>query len=139
MASMKAHDTIRTEALRSIKGAFMVWEVAPDNIGKELTNEIEISLIRKLVKINQDTIDTCNDGKHDEIVNDAKAKNTILGEFLPQPASTEDITRMFLHVRENEQVEPIKKNMGVFVKRIKELLPNADGKAISDVLKNELA
>jgi uncharacterized protein YqeY len=137
MQAMKAHDTVRTEALRSIKGAILVWESAPDNIGKTLTEEDEVYLIRKLVKINQDTIDTCDDGKHDEIVNDARAKNAILEEFLPKPATEEDIKHWFDTIVA-EGLEPVKKNMGLFVKQIKADLPNADGKMIAQFVQSHL-
>jgi uncharacterized protein YqeY len=80
----------------------------------------------------------CDDGKHDELVRDARMSADILREYLPKPATEEEIVRMFLHVRENENIEPIKKNMGVFIKRIKELLPNADGKTVSTIVAKNL-
>ena len=138
LLSMKASDKLKTEVFRAVKTAFMNWETAKENIGKKIDDAVEASILRKLISQYEDTAKMCDDGKHDELVRDARMSADILREYLPQPASEEDIVRMFLHVRENENVEPIKKNMGVFIKRIKELLPNADGKTVSTIVAKNL-
>ena len=138
LISMKASDKVRTNALRAIKTAFMNWETAKENIGKKIDDVVETSILRKLIAQYEDTVKMCDDGKHDELVRDARMSADILREYLPKPATEEEIVRMFLHVRENENVEPIKKNMGVFIKRIKELLPNADGKTVSTIVAKNL-
>lgn len=138
LLSMKASDKLKTEVFRAVKTAFMNWETAKENIGKKIDDAVEASILRKLISQYEDTAKMCDDGKHDELVRDARMSADILREYLPQPASEEDIVRMFLHVRENENVEPIKKNMGVFIKRVKELLPNADGKTVSTVVAKNL-
>lgn len=140
--AMKSTDKIRVEALRAIKTAFMNWETAKENVGKTLDEATEISIIRKLVAQYEDTAKQCNDGKHDELVAEALATVSILNEYLPKPATEEEIAQTFLWIREGagdaEPLEPIKKNMGVFIKRIKEMLPNADGKLVSQVVMKHL-
>jgi len=140
--AMKSGDKVRVETLRAIKTAFMNWETAKENVGKTLDDATEISVIRKLVAQYEDTAKQCNDGKHDELVAEALATVSILNEYLPKPATEEEITQTFLWIREGagdaEPLEPIKKNMGVFIKRIKEMLPNADGKLVSQVVMKHL-
>jgi uncharacterized protein YqeY len=140
--AMKSSDKVRVETLRAIKTAFMNWETAKENVGKTLDDATEISIIRKLVAQYEDTAKQCNDGKHDELVAQALATVSILNEYLPKPATEEEITQTFLWIREGagdaEPLEPIKKNMGVFIKRIKEMLPNADGKLVSQVVMKHL-
>lgn len=138
LLSMKASDKLKTEVFRAVKTAFMNWETAKENIGKKIDDAVETSILRKLIAQYEDTAKMCDDGKHDELVRDARMSADILREYLPKPATEEEIVRMFLHVRENEGVEPIKKNMGVFIKRIKELLPNADGKTVSTIVAKNL-
>jgi uncharacterized protein YqeY len=138
LLSMKASDKLKTEVFRSVKTAFMNWETAKENIGKKIDDAVETSILRKLIAQYEDTAKMCDDGKHDELVRDARMSADILREYLPKPATEEEIVRMFLHVRENENIEPIKKNMGVFIKRIKELLPNADGKTVSTIVAKNL-
>ncbi len=134
--AMKSSDKIRVEALRAIKTAFMNWETAKENVGKTLDDATEISIIRKLVAQYEDTAKQCNDGKHDELVAQALATVSILNEYLPKPATEEEIVFAFGNIELD--VEPIKKNMGVFIKRIKEMLPNADGKLVSQVVMKHL-
>jgi uncharacterized protein YqeY len=139
LLSMKASDKLKTEVFRAVKTAFTNWETAKENIGKHIDDGVEAQILRKLIAQYEDTAKMCDDGKHDELVRDARLSAEILKEYMPQPASEDDIVKMFLHVRENEGVEPIKKNMGVFIKRIKELLPTADGKLTSQIVAKNLA
>lgn len=136
LISMKASDKVRTNALRAIKTAFMNWETAKENVGKTMTDAIEFSIISKLVSQYEDTAKQCNDGKHDELVAEALATVSILKEYLPKPATEDEILFAFGNIELD--VEPIKKNMGVFIKRIKEMLPNADGKTVSQIVQKNL-
>lgn len=136
--TMKSGNKVKLEALRAVKTAYMNWETAKENVGKSITDAVEISIVSKLVAQYEDTAKQCNDGKHDELVHEALTMAQILKGYLPKPATEEEITQTFLWIREGsgdtEPLEPIKKNMGVFIKRIKEMLPNADGKLVSQVV-----
>ena len=136
LISMKASDKVRTNALRAIKTAFMNWETAKENVGKTMTDAIEFSIISKLVSQYEDTAKQCNDGKHDELVAESLATVSILKEYLPKPATEDEILFAFGNIELD--VEPIKKNMGVFIKRIKEMLPNAEGKLVSQIVQKNL-
>ena len=132
--AMKLNDKLKVESLRSIKTAFMNWETAKENVGKKLDEATEFNIIRKLVSQYEDAAKQCNDGKHDELVAEYLAMASILKGYLPKPATEEEITQAFNDVMEQNNLEPIKKNMGLFIKSIKELLPNADGKLVSQVV-----
>lgn len=140
--TMKSGNKVKLEALRAVKTAYMNWETAKENVGKTITEAVEISIVSKLVSQYEDTAKQCNDGKHDELVYEALTMASILKGYLPKPATEEEITQTFLWIREGagdtEPLEPIKKNMGVFIKRIKEMLPNADGKLVSQVVMKNL-
>lgn len=140
--AMKSSDKVRTNALRAIKTAFMNWETAKENIGKTLDGATEISILRKLVAQYTDTANQCNDGKHDELVAEALATISILNEYLPKPATEDEILKVFNHFKNgtafDSPIEPIKKNMGTFIKLIKDALPNADGKLVSQVVMKNL-
>jgi uncharacterized protein YqeY len=134
--AMKSGNKVKLEALRAVKTAYMNWETAKENVGKSITDAVEISIINKLVSQYEDTAKQCNDGKHDELVNEALTMASILKGYLPKPATEEEIVFAFGNIELD--VEPIKKNMGVFIKRIKEVLPNADGKLVSQVVMKNL-
>lgn len=134
--TMKSGNKVKLEALRAVKTAYMNWETAKENVGKSITDAVEISIVSKLVAQYEDTAKQCNDGKHDELVNEALTMASILKNYLPKPATEEEIAFAFGNIELD--VEPIKKNMGVFIKRIKEILPNADGKLVSQVVMKNL-
>lgn len=136
MSAMKTGDKVRTNALRAIKTAIMQWETAKENVGKTLDEATEINIVRKLVAQYEDTATQCNDGKHDEIVKEATDTANILKEFLPAPVTEEDIKKVFYSLVDT--IEPVKKNMGTFIKEIKAKLPAADGKAVSQVVMKNL-
>lgn len=134
--AMKSGDKVKLEALRAVKTAFMNWETAKENVGKSITDSVEISIVSKLVAQYEDTAKQCNDGKHDKLVNEALTMTAILKSYLPKPATEEEIAHAFENIKVD--VEPIKKNMGLFIKRIKDALPNADGKLVSQVVMKNL-
>ena len=134
--TMKSGNKVKLEALRAVKTAFMNWETAKENVGKSITDTVEISIVSKLVAQYEDTAKQCDDGKHDELVHEARTMASILKSYLPKPATEEEIVFAFGNIELD--VEPIKKNMGVFIKRIKEMLPNADGKLVSQIVMKNL-
>ena len=140
--TMKSGNKVKLEALRAVKTAFMNWETAKENVGKTMTDAVEISIVSKLVAQYEDTAKQCDDGKHDELVHEAHTMAQILKGYLPQPATEEEILKAFTYISDGtaftEPIEPIKKNMGVIIKRIKEMLPNADGKLVSQVVMKNL-
>ena len=140
--SMKSGNKVKLEALRAVKTAYMNWETAKENVGKTITDAVEISIVSKLVAQYEDTAKQCDDGKHDELVHEALTMASILKGYLPRPATEEEILKAFTYISEGteftEPLEPIKKNMGLFIKRIKEMLPNTDGKLVSQVVMKNL-
>lgn len=140
--AMKINDKIKVEALRAIKTAFMNWETAKENVGKSLDEATEFNIIRKLLSQYEDAAKQCNDGKHDELVAEYLATASILKGYLPKPATEEEILKVFNHFKNgtafDTPIEPIKKNMGTFIKLIKDALPNADGKLVSQIVMKNL-
>ena len=134
--TMKSGNKVKLEALRAVKTTYMNWETAKENVGKSITEAVEISIVSKLVAQYEDTAKQCDDGKHDELVHEAHTMAQILKGYLPQPATEEEIAFAFGKIELD--VEPNKKNMGTFIKLIKEALPNADGKLVSQVVMKNL-
>jgi len=134
MESMKAHDTVRTEAYRAIKTAFMNWETSKENASKTLTDTDELQILRKMVKERQESAVVYQNANREDLALNEMNEAGVIKELLPQAASEEDIVKAFILIRDEEHLEPEKKNMGIFVKRIKAALPNADGKMIAQIV-----
>ena len=139
MQAMKEHNTSRTETLRAIKTAFMNWQTSKEHAGQELTEADEIQIIKKLVKQREESVEQFIAARRGELVNEEQKQIMVLKEFLPAEATEEDIVRAFLQVKDANGLEPIKKNMGVFVKEIKKTLPAADGKLVAMTVQKHLS
>ena len=61
----------------------------------------------------------------------------IIKEFLPQEV-TEDQVKQVFDKLVKEGIEPVKKNMGILIKNIKESLPFADGKMVSSIVQKNM-
>lgn len=139
MQAMKEHNTSRTETLRAIKTAFMNWQTSKEHAGQELTEADEIQIIKKLVKQREESVEQFIAARRGELANEEQKQIMVLKEFLPAEATEEDIVRVFLQVKNANGLEPIKKNMGVFVKEIKKALPTADGKLVAMTVQKHLS
>lgn len=139
MQAMKEHKKMRLEALRAIKTAFMNWETSKEHAGQELTEADEIQIIKKLIKQREESIEIFMANDRIELANEEHMQMTVLKEFLPAEATEEDIVRVFLQVKDINEWEPIKKNMGLFVKEIKKSLPTADGKLVAMTVQKHLS
>lgn len=138
LESMKAGEKLKTEAYRAIKTAFMNWETAKENVGKELDEQAELQILRKMVASYKEAAEQCNDGKHDALVQENLAYAEIVESWLPVAATEEDVLKCFNDVVGQDGFEPVKKNMGIIIKTIKEALPTAGGKMVADVVKKHL-
>lgn len=138
MQAMKEHNTTRTETLRAIKTAFMNWETSKEHAGQELTEADEIQIIKKLVKQREESVEQFMAAGREELANEEHKQIVVLKEFLPAEASEEDILKCFNDVVGQDNVEPIKKNMGIIIKMIKSSLPIADGKLVAQIVQKHL-
>lgn len=136
MEAMKAHDTVRTETLRGIKTAFMNWQTSKEHAGKEMTDADEIQILKKMVKQREESIEQYTAAGRDELANTEHVQMVVIKEFLPAEASASDIEQAFFSL--NRDIEPIKKNMGLFIKAIKEQYPTADGKLVAQIVQKHL-
>ena len=138
MQAMKEHNTTRTETLRAIKTAFMNWETSKEHAGQELTEADENQNIKKLVKQREESVEQFMTAGREELANEEHKQMVILKEFLPAEATEEDILKCFNDVIGQDGVEPVKKNMDIIIKMIKNSLPSADGKLVAATVQKHL-
>jgi uncharacterized protein YqeY len=82
--ALKAKDAPRVAALRSIRAAFLV-EQKKDN-AKTLSDEVCISLLRKLEKQRHESIEAFEKAGRPERVAEERAELAVIEEFLPRLA-----------------------------------------------------
>lgn len=135
MDAMKQKDAVKISCLKAIKAAILNYEKSPH--AEPLTEAIEGSIIKKLIKQREDSIEIYVKANRLDLAEDEKTEMDCLMEFAPAAATREEILREYTTVTAT-QYEATKANMGKIIKAIKESLPNADGKTVADIVKSQL-
>lgn len=133
--AMKNHDNIRLSTLRLVKTKFLEYKTSKG--AKPIDESIEINLLRKMVSEREDSVQIYLSAGRNELADKEMKEINIIKEFLPAEVTEEQIAEAFKKSLA-DGVEPIKKNMGVFIRNIKTLLPTADGKTVSTYVSKNL-
>ena len=139
MQAMKEHNTVRTEALRAIKTAFMNWETSKEHAGQELTDVVEMQIIKKMIKTRTESADLYEQAHRLDLAEAEKAEIDILEEFVPKEATEEEIIKTLVSICNTEHIACDKRNMGILIRKVKEALPNADGAKVAQIVKSNVA
>lgn len=136
MTAMKEKDAVKVACLKAIKASILNYEKAPG--AEPLTETAEINIIKKMVKQREDSIKVYLEANRPELAEAEKAEMDCLMEFIPKPATEEEILCEFDTVTSLE-IELVKKNMSKIIKAIKTALPNADGKMVAKIVSSHLS
>lgn len=138
MAAMKEKDTVRLNAVRSIKSAILLAKTSEGG-SKELTDSDIIKLIQKLAKQRNESAEQYKAAGRDELADNELAEAKVLETYLPaQLSETELETKIREIIAQTGASKPsdMGKVMGVATKQLAGL---AEGKMISMIVKKLLA
>ena len=138
MAAMKAHDFVRTNAVRSIKSAILLAKTAEGG-KKELEDADIVKLIQKLVKQRKEAAEQYVAAGRQELADNELAEAKVLEEYVPRQLTPEEITeRVREIIAQVGAASPsdMGKVMGVASKQMAGL---ADGRTISGIVRELLA
>ena len=135
MEALKAGEKIKAGAFRMLKSEFLVFKTAKN--AKPLDDAAEISIIKKMIKQRQDAAKEYLEAGRLELADNELDEAVVLKDLLPAEITKEQITEAVKEVANT--VEPIKKNMGVFMKAVKAKYPAADGKLVSQIVSTFLS
>lgn len=88
--AMKAKDTERLKALRTIRAAFLTAMKA-EGAGDSLSDKEAITTLRKLAKMRQESIEMFEKGGRNDLAQAEREELTIIEHWLPKLASEEQI------------------------------------------------
>jgi len=133
--SMKAGDTNRTGVLRMLSASLKNKEI--EMKGEELKDDDVMQVINKEAKKRKEAIEAFTKGGRTEIADKEKAELVVLETYLPKQLSKEEVVVEVEKVL--EKIED-KSNIGLVMKDVmSQLKGKADGKTISEVVKEKLA
>ena len=138
MVAMKAKDTVRLNAVRSIKSAILLAKTAEGASG-ELTDGDIVKLIQKLAKQRKEAAEQYVAAGRQELADNENAEAAVLSEYLPKQLSPEEVEEKLKEIIAEvgaSAPSDMGKVMGVATKQLAGL---ADGKTISGIVKQLLA
>ena len=138
MAAMKAHDYVRTNAVRSIKSAILLAKTAEGG-KKELEDADIIKLIQKLIKQRKEAAEQYVAAGRQELADNELAEAKVLEEYVPRQLTPEEITERVREIIAQvgaSAPSDMGKVMGVASKQMAGL---ADGRTLSTIVRELLA
>jgi len=119
---------------QDVKNEFLKFRTAEKNVGKELTEDKEIEIIRKMVKARNESGEIYEKaGRAEQAAKEFNEKK-ILEALLPAGPSEDDIRSTIVKFLDGRD-SITQKEMGQAIKFVKENLKGVDGKVVSDIVK----
>lgn len=145
VASMKAKDTVKMATIRAIKKSIKDAQVAKSTTD-ELSDAEVVSVIQKLAKQRNDSIDLYNKGNRQDLADIEREELEVLKTYLPKEADESKINEVLESIIASDTQfsgELTKAHMGKLIASTKEKLTSelgfaVDGKLLADIVKNKL-
>ena len=134
--SIKQKDSVKLDTLRSIKSAILIEEKS-SKVNK-LSNGDEIKILNRLYKQRRESYDIYKSKNREDLANIENLQASIIQEFLPKQLTSEEVEKIIDNIILKLNPEGIKDMGKVMGFATKELLGQADGKLISEIVKNKL-
>jgi len=135
--AMKAKDVVALESLRAIKSEILLAQTK-GGASTELSDEDEIKLLQKLVKQRKESASIYKEQGRDDLAEPELAQVEIIAQFLPEQMSDVELKKIIATIMEKVGATSIKDMGKVMGMASKQLAGKADGKAISEAVKELL-
>ena len=137
MEAMKAHNTVRTNAVRAIKSEILLAKTS--GAGAEITDGDVIKLIQKLNKQRKESAAMYAQGGRQDLADNELAEAAEMEGYLPKQlseAEVEEIVKGIIAETGASSMADMGKVMGLATKK---LAGQADGRTVSTIVKKLLA
>jgi len=135
--AMKSKNTVALESLRAIKSSLLLAQTE-SGAKKELSEEEEIKILQRLVKQRKESAKIYEEQGREDLAQSEMEQVEIIERFLPEPLTHEEIEKIIdeiLSETNASSMADMGKVMGMANARI---AGRADGKTISQIVKNKL-
>ena len=134
--AMKAKDQTALRGIRAIKSAILLAKT--DGSGQDLDEAKEIKLLQKLVKQRKDSLDIYEKQDREDLAKTEREEIEIIEKYLPaqmDPAELEAAIKAIIEQAGASSMKDMGRVMGM---ASKQLAGKADGKSISQIVKQLL-
>lgn len=137
-AAMKARDKVRLATLRNIKKVFLEAKTAP-GANDELSDADALKILQKLAKQGRETARTYTEANRPDLAAEGTAQAEIIESYLPRQLGEEEIAVVVRDIIAQTGATSMKDMGRVMGLATKQLAGQADGRAVSAVVKQLLA
>lgn len=141
--AMKSKNKTELEAYKNIKVEIQKNQTAKG--AKPLTDESQLQIISKYAKSLEDAIKQFSEAHRDDLVASYTSELEVVKKLLPEPVNESQIRSELLkwaksnyEMGQSLKIIISKKEMGTAIKHLKSKFPTADGKMISEIVKEYL-
>tara|TARA_B100001057_G_scaffold433449_1_gene462355 strand:- start:350 stop:802 length:453 start_codon:yes stop_codon:yes gene_type:complete len=136
--AMLEKDKLKLESLRAIKSSLILNQtsVSSQNI---ISKEDEIKILQKLVKQRKESASIYINQKRSELAEIEQVQADFISSYLPKQLTKEEIEVIVSKVIFDSNSNGLKDMGKVIAKVVKSTLGRADGKTISDIVKQKLS
>ena len=135
--AMKSKDKVALESLRAIKSEILLAQTKSGALDN-LTEDIEIKLLQKLVKQRKDSAVLYKEQGRDDLAEPELAQINVISQFLPKQMSEENLKNIVVEIIEKVGATSMKDMGKVMGLASNQLAGKADGKTISTIVKQLL-
>lgn len=135
--AMKSKDQTALSALRAVKSELLLISTQAGD--KSISEEEELKLLQKMVKQRKESAAIYQEKERNDLAEAELAQVEVLNAFLPKQLSYEEIENVIKDIIDQMGITGIQEMGKVMGIATKELAGKADGKTISEVVKNILS
>ena len=140
--SLKNKKTSELKVYRNLKADIMAFKTQKN--APTYDEAVELKIIQKYVTKMEDAEKQYSQAGREDLASECRDELEVLRKLLPEPVEAQDINSIlagwcvknnFVNTENEAKIEIPKKSMGLAIKAMKEVFPTADGKIISEVVK----
>lgn len=139
MSAMKAKDVVGTQVYKLIKAEFLKAEKEKDFKG--WNEAAEIKILMKMAAQRNDSIDQYNKAGRTDLAEAEKNELNYINRFIPKQPTDEEVkayTQEIINDMKSKNMEISMKNMKYVLGEVQKKFSMANGKVVSQVLKNNI-
>ena len=140
--ALKNKQTVELKVYRNLKADIMAFKTQKN--APVYDEAAELKIIQKYVTKMEDAEKQYSQAGREDLSAECRDELEVLKKLLPKPVEAQDINSIlagwcvrnnFVNTENESKIEIPKKSMGLAIKAMKEVFPTADGKIISEVVK----
>lgn len=136
IASLKSGDNLSRDVLRLLNSDIKNEEIRKKR--EKLSEEDILKVIKSNIKKRKDAIELYKKGKREDLVRQEKGELEILQKYMPKQMSEEEIRKLVKKAVAESKASGVSNFGGIMKEVMQKAKGSADGKIISEILKEEL-